>query len=291
MSFLKNLYDDPLFPYYVPVFILLLGLRGSSIYRTKKRFKKHPENAPLRPKVQALLLWGARVHALYYVWYLAALFHMTPSVTSPSEDTLLLSIYSFGKTMEQADREHMLLTASTGSGTLNLKFLELPLGLPWLGLLISRKPEPVPTTWKTFVAFETMHSALLYSYLGRLWGQGDGGKQGKRVLQWTTIAHLTCGLVGDASALATRKSFGVGYVGDRWMDNSMTAIIAIHLVSAVFQMATVEKPEGLAEKVDPALDMAGLASPRDTKKSAPSPPARDEQHGGRQSADEPGPGR
>ena len=49
MSFLEALYSGPLFPYDVSILLFALGLGGLSMYRVRKGFKSHPENAPLIP--------------------------------------------------------------------------------------------------------------------------------------------------------------------------------------------------------------------------------------------------
>ncbi|KAL5396679.1 hypothetical protein PMIN06_001755 [Paraphaeosphaeria minitans] len=293
MSFLRDVYNDPLFGYLVPVLILLLGLQGGSIYLTQKGFKKHPDNPPLPRYVQRLLLWGARLRALFCVWYLGVLFHVGPRMLSPSEDKHLVTIYSWGKSLEQVDVEYMLLTASTSNGTLNLKFLQHPLGFAWVWVLLSRKQDSVPVRWKVPVAMDMVHHALAYSYLGRVWGQRDGGLLGKRVLQWSMVVHLVCGLLGDAGALVLNHFVDASYLGENRRDRVTSFMLAVHLVAVVFEMTQVEEGAakraiaGLVEKVDPTSERLRLVSPRNTKKTplAPSPTTREKEDGGRQSAD------
>jgi hypothetical protein len=295
MSFLNQLPNDPYLWYWAAFVTVVLGLQVATFF-----FKEHPNNPPLSPRVQGLLLWSARVHAMFCVWYLGAMFHVTPTVLTPP-DKQLMYIYHMEKAVETTHIRYLLLTASTRSGTLNLKFLGQPLTLPWLLLIVSRDRDAVPATWIVFVTLDVAHHALTYSYLGRLWGQGDGGAVGKRVLQWSMVAHLATGILGDVGALVVRRFVDAAYVGENWRDGSTTAILALHLVTALLEMigveedATLDAIAGLLRKVDPTLARLGLVAARDTKKTppapAPAPATREKDHGGRQSADEPGPGR
>ncbi|KAJ4297525.1 hypothetical protein N0V90_005417 [Kalmusia sp. IMI 367209] len=214
---------------------------------------------------------------MFCVWYLAAIFHLAPKILTPPDKQRLHDIYIYSKLAEIWDKEYVLLTASTPTGTLNLKFLTQPLGYSWLSLMYSKDADALPASWMVFVTLDKVHHALEYSYLGRLWGQHDGGALGKRVLQYSMLVHLVSGLLVDVGALVIRNFFDATYLGENWRDSTSTMIIGTHLITALAEMMSVEERvtiTGIArliEKVHRALVRLGLVAPRETKKTPPTP--------------------
>lgn len=309
MSILLSILDSPYGWYYSMGIGALMGGVYNALILTPSFFTKHPRNDPLPPKIQSLLLWEARLHSLLYVWYLAVLLHMAPAMLTPADERLYL-IHVMSKLYEQVDVQYVLLTASTGPGpTLDLKFLDRQLNFQWLACMGT--PEAIrrnalPGIWMVFAGLDKAHYVLMYSYLGRVWGQRDGGLLGKRVLQVSMVVHLVSGIAVDIGALAGRRVFDVTYGrGDNWGHGATLTLLAVDLSVSVSQMLLNEASvaamhdvgEGgarLKEKVGPAMERVGVVAPRNTTLSSREEnlDENDDQgkDGGRPSADKPGPG-
>lgn len=193
----------------------------------------------LSPKLQPLLVWNSRLHALFLIWYSAALLEFLPSTLMVSGQNLQI-IYWANRLYLILDLDSFSIPASKHTQSIpNLKFLDEKVPFPWMQLIPPENPPSL--VWRLFAALDEAHWVLVYSYLGRIWGrasQGDQDLPGKRKIQYSRKAHITVGILADMYCLYTRS--WEAHPADRvWMRRLSFALLTMHLHSSVTSLVGV----------------------------------------------------
>lgn len=261
-------------PFWASVSVAYIALLGGLIYG-----KLYLEKNSLSPRFQPVMVWNSRLHALFLIWYSAALLDLPPSILTV-EDEHFYTIYWINRLYIMLDLDYFAFPASERSKSIpNLKFLDEQTPLPFIQVMLSRNPPTL--VWKWFAALDEAHWALVYSYLGKLWGhveQGDQDLSGTRIMRRSRKAHVLVSIAVGVYCLYLRswEAFPEDKV---WMRRMQFVCLVIHLISSVTDLAGTSIIRAIIGLFSRSDDKSGETSAATTEKTSVTATEKSEDRG------------